>query len=159
MRIRSTSAAPQGARQHVRPAGFVTRNLLNKSVAALASIGISLYGSRMLWVRGRSTGQWRRTPVNPLTLRGERFLVAPRGHVQWTKNLRAGGTGELRLGRRVERFTATEVADADKVDILRAYLRTWAFEVGVFFDGVGADSPDSELARISPRHPVFRITV
>jgi hypothetical protein len=85
---------------------------------------------------------------------GEQYLTAPRG---WTKNLRAGGTGELRLGRRRERFTAAEVADADKPDILRAYLRKWAFEVGVFFDGVGADSLDSELARISPRDPVFRI--
>lgn len=145
-------------RDYVRQPGFGTRNLLNKAVAALAAAGISLYGSRMLWVRGRTTGQWRRTPVNPLTVNGERFLVAPRGHVQWTKNLRASGGGELRLGRRREEFAATEVADADKPDILRAYLRTWAFEVGVFFDGVGADSPDSELARISPRHPVFRIT-
>jgi deazaflavin-dependent oxidoreductase (nitroreductase family) len=148
-------AAP--ARYHVRPPGFATRNLLNKAVAALATAGVSLYGSRMLWVRGRTTGQWRRTPVNPLTVNGERFLVAPRGHVQWTKNLRASGGGELRLGRRREEFVATEVADADKPDILRAYLRKWAFEAGAFFDGVGAHSPDGDLARISPRHPVFRI--
>jgi hypothetical protein len=78
--------------------------------------------------------------------------------VQWTKNLRAGGSGELRLGRRVERFTAVEVPDADKPAILRAYLRKWSFEVGVFFDGVNADSPEEELRRISARHPVFRIT-
>lgn len=145
------------AQRYVRPAGFVTRNLLNRSVAALAAAGISLYGSRMLWVRGRSTGQWRRTPVNPLTLNGERYLVAPRGHVQWTKNLRASGGGELHLGRRAEEFAAIEVADADKPDILRAYLRAWAFESGAFFDGVSADSPDSDLVRISPRHPVFRL--
>lgn len=143
---------------HVRPAGFLTRNVLNRAIAGLASVGISLYGSRMLWVRGRTTGQWRRTPVNPLTRHGERFLVAPRGHVQWTKNLRATGGGELRLGRRVEQFTAVEVPDIDKPEILRDYLRAWAFEVGAFFDGVNADSPESELQRISPRHPVFRIT-
>ncbi|HVJ96530.1 MAG TPA: nitroreductase family deazaflavin-dependent oxidoreductase, partial [Acidimicrobiia bacterium] len=28
-------------------------------------------------------------------------------------------------------------------------------EVGVFFDGVSAKSPDSELERIAPNHPVF----
>jgi hypothetical protein len=30
-------------------------------------------------------------------------------------------------------------------------------EVGVFFDGVGADASDAELERIAPNHPVFRI--
>jgi hypothetical protein len=30
-------------------------------------------------------------------------------------------------------------------------------EVGVFFDGVDANSTDEELLRIAPDHPVFRI--
>jgi hypothetical protein len=41
---------------------------------------------------------------------------------------------------------------------LRAYLKRWKFEVGVFFGGVGPDSPDEELRRIAPDHPVFRVT-
>ena len=49
------------------------------------------------------------------------------------------------------------IADADKVDVLRAYLRRWKAEVGVFFDGVSADSPETELRRIAPNHPVFLI--
>ena len=97
------------------------------------------------------------TPVNLLTLDGERYLVAPRGHVQWTHNMRAAGGGELHLGKRVEEFTATEVADDDKPAILRAYLKRWKAEVGVFFDGVGPDSTDEELREIAPGHPVFRI--
>ena len=56
--------------------------------------------------------------------------------------MRVAGGGELQLGRRKEVFTATEVADADKPEILRAYLRKWRWEVGMFFDGVG---PDKEL--------------
>jgi hypothetical protein len=66
--------------------------------------------------------------------------------------------GQLVVGRRVESFTAEELGDADKVDVLRAYLRRWKFEVGRFFDGVSADSPDDDLRRIAPEHPVFRIT-
>jgi hypothetical protein len=31
-------------------------------------------------------------------------------------------------------------------------------EVGVFFDGVDANSSHEELERISPDHPIFRIT-
>jgi hypothetical protein len=73
------------------------------------------------------------------------------------RNLRVAGTGELRVGKRTEAFTATEVADAEKATILRAYLKRWKAEVGVFFDGVSADSPDADLERIAPDHPVFRI--
>jgi hypothetical protein len=42
--------------------------------------------------------------------------------------------------------------------VLRAYLKRWKAEVGVFFDGVSGDSPDAELQRIAPDHPVFRIS-
>ena len=109
--------------------------------------------------RGRKSGAWRTTPVNLLTVSGQQYLVAPRGHVQWTHNMRAAGGGELHLGRAVEEFTATEVADDDKSPILRAYLKRWKAEVGVFFNGVGPDSSDAELRRVAPDHPVFEITV
>ena len=85
------------------------------------------------------------------------YLVAPRGETQWVRNLRAAGTGELRVGTRVESFRGIEVTDADKPPVLRAYLRRWKMEVGVFFDGVTADSPDDDVARIAPDHPVFRV--
>ncbi|MGH9229295.1 MAG: deazaflavin-dependent nitroreductase, partial [Acidimicrobiales bacterium] len=46
--------------------------------------------------------------------------------------------------------------DADeKVAVLRAYLKRWKFEVGVFFEGTGPDSSDEELRSIAPRHPAF----
>jgi deazaflavin-dependent oxidoreductase (nitroreductase family) len=121
--------------------------------------GLSIWGSRVLAVRGRKSGAWRTTPVNLLTVDGQQYLVAPRGHVQWTHNMRAAGGGELRLGKKVDTFTATEVGDDDKVPLLRAYLKRWKAEVGVFFGGVGPDSSPEELRRIAPDHPVFRITV
>jgi hypothetical protein len=73
------------------------------------------------------------------------------------RNLRAAGAGELRVGRRVESFRGVELADEDKPAVLRAYLRRWKMEVGVFFDGVSAKSSDDELRRIAPDHPIFRI--
>jgi len=112
----------------------------------------------VLRVRGRKTGEWRSTPVNLLTIDGVRYLVAPRGTTQWVRNLRVIGTGELAVGRRVEPFRATELADADKPAVLRAYLKRWKFEVGVFFDGVGPDANNDELLRIAPGYPVFVIT-
>lgn len=142
---------------HVQKAGWFTVNVLNRSVAWLTRRGISVWGSRVLEVRGRKSGEWRRTPVNVLTVDGARFLVAPRGHVQWTHNMRAAGGGRLRLGRTTEDFTATEVPDDDKAPILRAYLKRWKAEVGVFFGGVGPDSTDQELRAIAADHPVFRL--
>lgn len=138
--------------------GIASGKFFNGMVANLTKAGVSLWGSRVLAVRGRKSGEWRTTPVNLLTHNGERYLVAPRGHVQWVRNLRVAGTGELRVGRRTETFRATELADADKPEVLRAYLRRWKFEVGMFFEGVDADAPTDELLRIAPGYPVFRLT-
>jgi deazaflavin-dependent oxidoreductase (nitroreductase family) len=126
-------------------------------VAGLTRVGISVAGSRVLEVRGRKTGEPRHTPVNLLTVEGTRYLVAPRGQTQWVRNLRAAGEGRLLLGRAAEPFTSVELAEDDKLPILRAYLKRWKWEVGVFFDGVDPGSPDDELRRIAPDHPVFRI--
>ena len=143
---------------HVQKPGWFTVNVFNRFVAWLTRRGVSVWGSRVLAVRGRKSGQWRTTPVNLLTLDGKQYLVAPRGHVQWTHNMRAAGGGELHLGKHVDTFTAAEVGDDDKTPILRAYLKRWKAEVGVFFNGVGPDSPDDQLRRIAPDHPVLEIT-
>jgi deazaflavin-dependent oxidoreductase (nitroreductase family) len=142
---------------HYQAPGWFTRNVFNRAVAALTRVGISVWGSRILEVRGRKTGVARRTPVNLLTLDRARYLVAPRGHTQWVRNLRASGEGDLLVGRRREHFRSTEIADADKEEIFRAYLRRWKWEVGQFFSGVGPDSQTAELERIAPDHPIFQI--
>jgi deazaflavin-dependent oxidoreductase (nitroreductase family) len=144
--------------RHYRQPGWFTKHVFNRAVAGLTRIGISVWGSRVLEVRGRKSGTPRRVPVNLLTLNGERYLVAPRGETEWVRNVRAaGGRLDLLLGRRREHAIAEELADDEKADVLRAYLRRWKAEVGVFFDGVSADSPPEEIARIAPRHPVFRL--
>jgi len=139
-----------------RPGWFV--NIQNRLVAGLNHLGISVLGSRVLAVRGRKSGLWRTTPVNLLQFQGERYLVAPRGITHWVRNVRAGGDVELRIGRRREPVTLTElVGDGETVPVLRAYLRRWKLEVGAFFQGVGPDAPDADLARIAPLHPAFRV--
>ena len=144
--------------EHYRPPGWFTTNVFNRLVAALTRVGVSVYGSRVLEVRGRKSGEWRQTPVNLLRYGDTDYLVAPRGHTQWVKNLRVSRQGRLRVGRRTEPFTGVELADDEKPPLLRAYLKKWKFEVGVFFGGVGPDSSDEELRRIAPDHPVFRLT-
>ncbi len=136
--------------------GWFTKNIFNPLVAWLSKRGLSIAGSRVLEVKGRKSGEWRRTPVNPLEFEGARYLVAPRGNTQWVRNMRVSGGGRL-VGRGTEEFTATEVPIEDRPPLLRAYLEKWKWEVGAFFDGVGPDSSDEELRRIAPDHPAFRI--
>jgi deazaflavin-dependent oxidoreductase (nitroreductase family) len=138
--------------------GWFTRNVFNRAVRRLTVMGFSVMGSRELRVRGRKTGEWRATPVNLLVVDGQRYLVSPRGITQWARNLRVSGAGELRVGRRVEAFTALEVSDEVKVPILREYLRRWAWEVGAFFPGIDAKkSLETEIAAIAEGFPVFAI--
>jgi deazaflavin-dependent oxidoreductase (nitroreductase family) len=145
-----------GSERYVRP-GWFTTNVFNRIVAGLTRMGISVLGSRMLAVRGRKSGEWRTTPVNLLTYSGQQYLVAPRGVTQWVRNIRTSGVGELRIGRRTQPITVVEVPDDERPPILRAYLKRWKAEVGVFFQGVGPDAPDADLRRIAPDHPIFRI--
>jgi deazaflavin-dependent oxidoreductase (nitroreductase family) len=141
------------ADRYQRPGRF-TKHVFNRAVAGLTRLGVSVAGSRVLEVPGRRTGEPRRTPVNLMTFEGGRYLVAPRGHTHWVRNLRASGRGRLLVGRRAEEFTAVELPDADKPALLRAYLKRWKWEAGQFFGGVGPDASDEELLRIGPDHPV-----
>jgi len=120
--------------------GWFTRNIFNRAVRRLTRLGISVWGSRELRVRGRKSGQLRTTPVNVVTVDDVRYLVAPRGITEWVRNIRVASVAELRVGRRVEGIRVVELDDAAKEPVLRAYLKRWKFEVGMFFEGIDADS-------------------
>jgi deazaflavin-dependent oxidoreductase (nitroreductase family) len=144
------------AARNIAPSRFDAA--FNGFVERLARMGVSVMGTRVLAVRGRTSGQWRTNVLNLLAHQGERYLVAPRGHTQWVRNIRVAGGGELRLGRRVEPISVIELADEDKLPVLREYLRKWAWEVGRFFpEGISATSSDDDLREIAPGFPVFRL--
>jgi deazaflavin-dependent oxidoreductase (nitroreductase family) len=154
-----TSNSEPSSAPHYKAPGWFTRNVFNRAVAGLTRLGVSVWGSRVLEVPGRTTGEPRRVPVNLLMIDGQEYLVSPRGNGQWVRNVRANdGHLDLLLGKKRSHWIAREIADADKVPILRAYLERWKAEVGVFFDGTGPDSSDEELLTIAPKHPVFSLT-
>ena len=135
--------------------GWFTKNVFNRTVAGLHRLGLGVQGSQTLAVRGRKSGEMRTNPVNPFEIDGRTYLLSPRGRTQWVRNLRAaGGEGELRSGRKVRHFHAEEVADSDKLPLLRLYMDKWSWEVKGFM-GIDADAPDEELRRIAPDHPAF----
>ena len=146
-----TAATPEP--YHYRRPGWFTRNVLNRAVAGLTRSGVSVLGSRVLEVTGRKSGA--PPPARqPAHLRRRRLSGGAEG---------GGGMGSQRPGGRrtadaaarpaADERTATEVLETDKVPVLRAYLKRWKAEVGVFFDGVGPDSTDEELGRHRPRPP------
>jgi deazaflavin-dependent oxidoreductase (nitroreductase family) len=141
---------------HYQRPDFFTRNLVNPFLNLLMRLGISVRGSRVLEHRGRRSGQPHHIPVNLLDFESNQYLVAARGETEWVRNVRAdGGRLVLILGRRRQERSAVEVPPSERTPILRAYLRRWAFEVGMFFEGVSPDSTDEEFAAIADRHPVF----
>ena len=141
---------------HYKRPGWFTQRVFNGLVQWLTRRGLSVLGSRVLEVKGRKSGQPRRVPVNLLELGGREYLVAPRGETEWVRNVRAqDGRLDLLLGSKREPRIATEIAGAEKVPVLRAYLKRWKMEVGAFFEGVGPDSPDAEFAAEADKHPVF----
>jgi hypothetical protein len=137
--------------------GWFTKNVFNPLVALASRAGISMAGSRRLTVRGRKSGEYRTTPVNPLELDGVTYLVAPRGNTQWARNLRVVGEGVLHHGRSSQHFRGDELPDSEKLPVLKAYLDKWAWEVGAFFH-LPKDPSDEQIREVAPAHPVFRVS-
>ena len=140
---------PVSPTRYVPPAGRMDR-WSGAAVRWLTAHGISLMGSRVLVVRGRTTGEPRSVPVNLLELDGERYLVAPRGNTQWVRNVRAAGTAQLRLGSRGEEVRLTEVPVEDRVPVLRVYLE--ALGLG----GRPLRRGPEQARRPTPRSPRWR---
>jgi hypothetical protein len=118
---------------YIKP-GFFTTRVFNPVVSFLAGrLELSMKGARVLAVQGRKSGGWHSTPVNPLSFKGQRYLVAPRGETQWVRNIRVSRAGRLTVGGKVEIVRVEEVPNHAKPPILRAYLKEWGWEVKQFF--------------------------
>jgi deazaflavin-dependent oxidoreductase (nitroreductase family) len=141
-----------------RKPDWFTQHVFNRVVAALTRAGISVAGSRVLEVPGRTSGQPRRTPVNLFERAGKHYLVSPRGETQWVRNVRAAG-GRLVLirGRSRESWQATELSLDERLPILEGYVARWKWEVGSFFGGVGPQSGDAAWRAEAAKHPAFAL--
>jgi deazaflavin-dependent oxidoreductase (nitroreductase family) len=128
----------------------------NRLMGRALRLGFAPGYMRLLEVRGRKSGKTFTTPVNVLEFQGRRWLVAARGETAWARNARASGRVVLRRGASAESFTVREVADADKPEIIKAFLERFKSQVQRFFD-VPAGSPTDAFRATTSRTPVFEL--
>ena len=130
--------------------------IFNRLMGRLLKLGFGPGYMRLLEVRGRKSGRLFTTPVNLLEFNGRRILVAARGETAWARNARAAGRVVLRRGSRAESLSVRELANADKPEILKAFLDRFASQVQRFFD-VPAGSPADAFQAATARTPVFEL--
>ena len=69
-------------------------NLANPVIVALQRRGVVIGTMRLLSVPGRKSGKLRTTPVSPLKVTGERYIIAGLEEADWVKNARVAGVGD-----------------------------------------------------------------
>ena len=129
----------------------------NRFFGFLVGLGLGLKHNYLLQVRGRKSGRLFSTPIDLLEIGGKRFLVAPRGRTQWVRNAEAAGEITLRKGRSRQIYRLRPVADAEKPELLKAYLDGFKTTVQRYFP-VPAGSAAERFASIAVNYPVFELT-
>lgn len=131
---------------------------INRVFGFLVGLGIGLSHNYLLQVRGRKTGRLYSTPVNLLEFRGKQFLVAPRGRTQWVRNVEAANEVILKRGRTRASFRLRPIPDAEKPEILKAYLDRFKLTVQRYFP-VPAGSGSGAFIDLASHYPVFELTL
>ncbi|HEY3468442.1 MAG TPA: nitroreductase/quinone reductase family protein [Amycolatopsis sp.] len=131
----------------------------NRVVRFLTRLGLRLGTIHVLTVPGRRSGAPRPTPVSPLTVGGQRYVIAGLPDGDWARNVRAAGRGELAHGRRKQAVTLEEVREQQtRVDVMRAFPREVPHGVPMFVKlGLVSRADPDEFAAAADRVAVFRI--
>jgi deazaflavin-dependent oxidoreductase (nitroreductase family) len=130
--------------------------IFNRLFGFLVGLGLGFSHNYLLQVRGRKSGKLYSTPINLLELNGKSYLVAPRGRTQWVRNAEAAGEVTLKKGSSRRKFRLNRIPDAEKPQILMAYLDTFKRDVQRYFT-IPAGSPQESFAVISGSYPVFEL--
>jgi deazaflavin-dependent oxidoreductase (nitroreductase family) len=130
--------------------------VFNRVFGMVVGLGIGHEHNYLLEVRGRKSGRIYSTPVNWIEVSGRRYLICPRGRAQWVRNVEASGDATLKRGSRQIRCKLHAVGDAEKPELLKAYLDRFKTVVQRYFP-VPAGSPAAAFQPYLDRYPVFEI--
>jgi len=81
---------------------------------------------------------------------GAEYLMSANGNSEWSRNLRASGSGRLTRRGTVERFTAVEVPTSQVPPLMEEYLRQ--------FGNLPTVGRSFRMLPSPADHPTFRIT-
>jgi deazaflavin-dependent oxidoreductase (nitroreductase family) len=141
------------SRYYNKPSGFT--KAMNSLMGWLGGRGIGPKKMVSLTIKGRKSGQPRTVAVNIVEYQGNRYLVAPRGNTEWSRNaVAAGGEAVIKRGK-PENVRLVEVPISERAPIIQKYVKETAIVRSEF--GLKEDSPIEEIEKVADRHPTFRI--
>jgi hypothetical protein len=95
--------------------------LANPVIVALQRRGVVIGTMRLLSVPGRKSGKLRTTPVSPLKVAGELYVIAGLEGADWVKNVRIAGWRILARGREQESVNLVELPLQERPPVLREF--------------------------------------
>jgi deazaflavin-dependent oxidoreductase (nitroreductase family) len=133
---------------------------VNKVMIGVQRLGFGFGGKGpvILTVPGRKSGKLRSTPVTPMTVDGNRYVVGGLPGGDWAANARAAGEATIRIGRHTARVRMVEMPVEDARPLLRAFPVEVPSGVGFMKNAglVTGPNPD-EFEALAGRCPVFRL--
>lgn len=129
----------------------------NRVIIVLQRLGLVVGTMRVLSVPGRKSGKLRTTPVSPLMVDGQHYIIAGLDQADWVKNARAAGWGILARGRKQERITLVGLPVEERAPVLREFPRKVPGGVQFFRQLYGVSDDPEAFAALAPKCPVFRI--
>jgi deazaflavin-dependent oxidoreductase (nitroreductase family) len=132
--------------------------IANKIVIASQRAGLPMGTMRLLTVTGRKTGKPRTTPVSPLTVDGQRYVIGGFTRGDWVANARANGDAILAHGRCRERIRLLELPERERGPIMRAFPAEVPHGVFMFLKmGIAEEATPEAFERGAAKVAVFRI--
>ena len=143
---------------HIRPPWWLKP--LNKVFMAVMRLGLPISGNEapmVLTVPGRKSGEPRSTPITPMYVDDERYVVSGFPGADWVKNARAADTATLTSGKTAETVRMVELSPEDARPLLRQFPTL--VPSGVSFmkrSGLVTDATPDEFEALAGRCAVFR---
>lgn len=147
-----------GSANRIRPPWWLKP--ANRVFIGMSRLGMSFGGESpvVLTVPGRNSGAPRSTPVTPMALDGQRYVVAGFPGADWVANVRAAREATLARGRHVETVRMTELSPDEARPILRAFPTEVPTGVGFMKRaGLVTDGRPEEFEALAGRCAVFRL--
>ncbi len=129
----------------------------NRPVVALQRLGLAFGPMYLVSIPRRKSGELRTTPVSPVTVDGERYVVAVFEKTDWVENARAAGWAILARRRKREQVTLTELPLEDRAVVLRQLPRKAPQAAQFFWQRYGVENDPKAFTALAPRCPVFHV--